>query len=149
MSQSTALTLGFILTSALLFTACQLQPTTPTPTPTPAVQEETVSASPEVMTQETSANTAQTETSYMSPAGEEKVGFTIVVDDQGIITDAQTTVLAKAPTSVMRQESFAKELPTVLVGKELASLTQVDRVGGSSLTTGAFNAALDELKSQI
>jgi uncharacterized lipoprotein YajG len=74
MSQSTALSLGFILTSALLFTACQLQPTAvPTPTPTPAVVEE-VSASPETsplaMPAELAPGTAAVETTYMSPAGE-------------------------------------------------------------------------------
>lgn len=152
MSQSTALTLGFILTSALLFTACQLQTTPATPSPTPAAVEEQVSASPAsspMAKVDTPDGIAEVETSYMSPAGEEKVGFTIVVDADGVITDAKTNIMAKAPTSVMRQESFAKELPKVLMGKKLASLTKVDRVGGSSLTTGAFNAALEELQSQI
>jgi hypothetical protein len=77
------------------------------------------------------------------------VGFTLVVDNNGVITDAQTEVMGVAPTSKMRQESFAKELPKVVVGKKLADLTKVDRVGGSSLTTGAFNAALAKLKAQL
>lgn len=91
----------------------------------------------------------KSEQTYTTPAGEEKVAFVVYVDANGVVTDAETTIGAKAPTSVMRQKSFAAELPTVLKGKKLSELTKIDRVGGSSLTTGAFNKALTDLKAQI
>lgn len=152
MTRSTILTLGFILTSAMLFTACQILPqSTPTPD-TQTGQQQTASPAPESSSVSATTQTrsiAQIETTYTSPAGEERVGFKIIVDDEGVITDAQTTVYATAPISLTRQENFAKELPAALKGKKLATLTSIDRVGGSSLTTGAFNKALEQLKSQI
>ena len=87
--------------------------------------------------------------SYQTPGGEEQVGFTLVVDDLGVITDARTQVMAKTPTTEIRQKAFADALPQALKGKKLAELTTVDRVGGSSLTTGAFNKALVQLKAQL
>lgn len=90
-----------------------------------------------------------TTTTYMSPAGEESVGFILYVDDQGEIVDAQTDMMGKDPTSQFRQTSFAGEFPAAVKGKKLAELTSIDRVGGSSLTTGAFNQALAGLKAQL
>ncbi len=143
----------------MLFTACQPGNQQETASPAPQSIEESVNTgsndqtSPqdaqELNTVETSSSTSpHIETSYVSPAGEEKVSFTLTVDGQGTITDAQTGVLAKSPISKMRQNSFAKDLPSALVGKKLADLSSIDRVGGSSLTTGAFNKALAELKAQ-
>lgn len=90
-----------------------------------------------------------TSTSYDSPASTEQVRFVLFVDQAGVITDAQTEVLAKAPISIMRQEAFQKDLPAAVVGKKLSELQNIDRVGGSSLTTGAFNAALADLQAQL
>lgn len=88
-------------------------------------------------------------TSYSNPGGSDEVSFTVTVDGAGVITKAETGVLAKNPTSKMRQESFAAALPAAIVGKKLSELSNIDRVGGSSLTTNAFNASLAKLKSQI
>lgn len=88
-------------------------------------------------------------TTYVTPGGEEKVEFAVFVDEDGMITDAEAVVLAKNPTSVMRQKSFATEMPKALKGKKLSELENVDRIGGSSLTTGAFNKALADLQAQI
>ncbi len=88
-------------------------------------------------------------TSYKNPGGEDEVGFSIRVDENGFITEVTTEVLAKNPTSKMRQEAFAEGLPQVLRGKKLADLTNIDKVGGSSLTTAAFNVSLAQLKAGI
>ncbi len=87
--------------------------------------------------------------SYQSPAQAEQVDFELVVDSEGIITEATSTVKSDNPISQTRQTAFAEAFPTAVVGKKLADLENVDRIGGSSLTTGAFNAALAELKSQL
>ncbi|HYD35114.1 MAG TPA: hypothetical protein VD999_03545 [Vitreimonas sp.] len=159
--KKTLLSLSIIVATAVIFSACQSsQPTTTAPSTAPAaaVASTAPAAEPSAMPAiETSpampaapgARELNTETTYQSPAGPEKVAFALTVDAQGVITDATTTVLAKAPISVVRQEAFAKEMPTVLKGKKLAELTKVDRIGGSSLTTGAFNAALTQLKAGL
>lgn len=157
MSRSLTLTLSIGIVSALLLTAyfyLDIQKTatesvqlTPVAAPAETTPSEAnlPSASPEAVTQKLT----RVETSYQSPGGEEKVAFSLIVDREGIITDATTEVLGKNPTTIMRQESFAKDFPAALKGKKLSALTEVDRIGGSSLTTGAFNAALDDLKAQI
>jgi len=98
-------------------------------------------------------NTAEKQVSvrthYNNPGGGDDVAFTLSVDSDGIITSATTDVLAVNPTSQMRQQAFAADFPQALVGKKLSELALIDRVGGSSLTTGAFNAALVELKAGI
>lgn len=116
--------------------------------PTKPSNTMTQTTAPGAVTEVQTGTTVQLETEYLSPAGPEKVAFALTLDDAGTITAANTTVLGKAPTSIMRQQNFKTELPAAVVGKKLADLTKIDRVGGSSLTTGAFNEALAKLKAQ-
>lgn len=95
------------------------------------------------------AKKANVRTNYKNPGGSDDVTFTLTVDQNGAIVDAVVEVLAVNPISKVRQEAFAKDFPAALKGKRLSELTSIDRVGGSSLTTGAFNAALPELKGQL
>lgn len=88
-------------------------------------------------------------TSYTSPAGKDDVGFTLSVDALGTIVGAKTDVLTTHPISMKRQQAFADGLLPVVKGKKLSELTSIDKVGGSSLTTKAFNDSLDELKAQL
>lgn len=157
MPKSTVLLLSAAIVSSVLLAACSKQaPETET---APAMEESTSAPAP---TSETAAVTpteaAETitagkeltvTTSYKSPAADEKVGFTLVVDEDGVITDAKTEVLTTQPISIERQTKFAEGLPAAVKGKKLSELTKIDRVGGSSLTTGAFNAALKDLKAQL
>lgn len=85
---------------------------------------------------------------YQSPAGGDEIRFTIDVDTSGVIMAAKTGILATNDISKQRQETFAAGLPTVIVGKKLLDLMAIDKVGGSSLTTTAFNEALGDLKAQ-
>jgi hypothetical protein len=154
MSKSNLATVSLVLVSSLLLAACQA-PTamkkdldgdrddvaTSIQAPSAAVQP-SLAVAPD-------SKVASTETTYQSPGGEEKVGFKLVVNAQGIITDAQTETFGDNPTTKMRQASFAKSFPEAVKGKKLSELTKIDRVGGSSLTTGAFNKALDQLKASI
>ncbi len=148
MPKTTFLPITTVFAFSLLVSACTSTTPTATPTTQPTeVPEETIMQ--ESQPSEDITTEVRTTTSYESPAGEEEVSFILMVDNEGIITEAQTEVLGKAPISITRQESFAAELPTAVVGKKLADLTNVDRVGGSSLTTGAFNAVLPELQNQL
>lgn len=149
-----------ILFCAIIFSACI--PTKETPTqqapestktmmqesdsnPTPETESMTNPESSSESTEQTVSVTAN----YTSPAGEEEVIFNISVDENGIITKAETEGLATNPTSIIRQKSFAENLPTAIVGKNISELSNIDRVGGSSLTTNAFNASLEQLRAQL
>lgn len=159
MPKSTTLLLSAAIVSSLLLAACS--PKTPAETTPTESMEQTQETSPELTPQMTPAPTEQSsemmkegkevsvKTTYQSPVAMEDVGFTLVLDDDGVITDAKTEVHGSQDTSVQRQKAFAEGLPAAVVGKKLSELTKIDRVGGSSLTTGAFNKALTELKAQI
>jgi hypothetical protein len=119
------------------------------PTAQPVVPNQNPSTEPPVAAP--AARTVSVKTSYTdpSPEGTEQVGFTLELDASGVITGAITEVLAIDPIGKMRQESFAKNLPAAIVGKKLSEIDKIDRVGGSSLTTGAFNKSLADLKAQM
>lgn len=100
-----------------------------------------------VLTKEGKAIT--TKASYKNPSGADEIGFTLYVDSTGMIVDAKADVLAVNAISKKRQEAFAEGFPAAVKGKKLSELRAIDRVGGSSLTTAAFNQSLSQLKSQI
>ncbi len=88
-------------------------------------------------------------TSYKNPGGTDEVAFSLVVDETGTIVTANTEILAKNPTSIQRQQAFAQGLPQAIQGKKISDLIAIDKVGGSSLITAAFNASLAELKNGL
>jgi hypothetical protein len=126
----------------------------PTATPAPSAEKkaapQVAAPAPVVPTQPVAAaKQASAMKSYPNPAGMDDVRFTLSVDGMGVITDAKTDILAVHDISKKRQEAFAAGLPAAVNGKKLTELTAIDKVGGSSLTTQAFNEALGDLKSQL
>lgn len=158
MSKKTISLLSVVIVSSLLLAACQSKPAE-------SMTPDSSTAEPTAMMEKESSTPAATEGSdasmtkkgteisdvetYTSPAGEEQVEFKLTVDSTGMIVGADTVVMGKAPISKVRQEAFKKDFPSVVVGKKLAELEKIDRVGGSSLTTGAFNAAISKLQEQL
>lgn len=74
------------------------------------------------------------------------VKFTLLLDDAGAITEAKMVELPKEESSE-KQKEFGQNLTIMVKGKKLTELTQVDKVGKSTLTTDAFNSVIDELKT--
>lgn len=122
-----------------------MAPTDTGKNPEPKPMTEKTTAAPVVP----AAKDVAIKTSYASPAGTDEVGFTLSVDAMGTIIGAKTDVLTAHPISKKRQEAFADGLLPVVKGKKLSELSSIDKVGGSSLTTKAFNDSLDELKAQL
>lgn len=90
-----------------------------------------------------------TQTSYKVPSGTEKIEFMVTVDDNGLITDVDYKSLGEPnPTSVKQQASFGANIDALVVGKKVLEVEAVDRVGTSSLSSGAFFKALESLESQ-
>lgn len=88
-------------------------------------------------------------TSYTTPAGQDPVSFTVFVDSNGVIVDAQSGILATNEISKKRQTAFAEGFAMAVKGKRLSELTAIDKVGGSSLTTKSFNDSLPRLKAGL
>jgi len=132
------------------YQAFQKEPVSSVPTPTPepvGTPDTTVPTTPPV----SASKEVSTVVDYAVPSesGTAKVGFIVTVDGSGVITDVATQALANEEESVERQQVFVKALPALLMGKNLKTLTGIDNVAGSSLTTAAFNGALAKLQAQI
>ena len=70
---------------------------------------------------------------------------------EGLVDDAVSWVHVAPGTFVgdpfTFQDKFAKAVPGLVVGKDLDDVS-VSRVAGSSLTSLAFNQAIDKIKSE-
>jgi uncharacterized protein with FMN-binding domain len=84
--------------------------------------------------------------SYQSPAGPEEVGVTITLEAD-VVTAVEVEPMPDNPTTTLYQERFAGGISDAIVGKKLDELA-VDKVAGSSLTSGGFNEAAGKIKSE-
>jgi major membrane immunogen (membrane-anchored lipoprotein) len=85
------------------------------------------------------------EGSYETPGGEESISVEVTVADD-VVTDVTVTPEASGGNAARFQDEFASGIADEVVGAELAGLS-VDKVSGSSLTGGGFNAALDQIRA--
>jgi uncharacterized protein with FMN-binding domain len=84
--------------------------------------------------------------SYQSPAGPEEVGVTLTLEAD-VVTAVEVEPMPDNPTTTMYQERFAGGISDAIVGQKLDDLA-VDKVAGSSLTSGGFNEATGKIKSE-
>lgn len=83
---------------------------------------------------------------YTSPNGQETVGveLTLAADK---VSAVNITVHPSNPNTKKFQGEFASGIAAQIVGKDVDEL-KVSKVAGSSLTSGGFNDALEQIKSQ-
>lgn len=87
-----------------------------------------------------------TETStFAYPGGTHTIMFNVSLDEAGSITAVAGADID--PSNQGRIADFITEINTLVVGKPLAALTPLSRVGGASLTTSAFNEAIERMQS--
>lgn len=84
--------------------------------------------------------------SYLSPGGEESVDVEVTLKDD-VITDAKVNPHPASSTSTQYQGEFVANFKPLVVGKDISEV-RLSRVAGSSLTSGGFNEALDQIKSE-
>jgi uncharacterized protein with FMN-binding domain len=84
--------------------------------------------------------------SYVSPGGTEKIGVTLTLE-KDVVTAVATEPMPTNPTAKLYQERFSGGIQDEIVGKKLDEL-KVDKVAGSSLTSGGFAEATDRIKSE-
>ena len=82
---------------------------------------------------------------YEAPSGTETVDVTLTLAGN-VVTDVKVVGHASDPEAKIHQGQFADGISAVVVGKKLDEL-KVDKVGGSSLTSGGFNAAVAHIKT--
>lgn len=94
------------------------------------------------------AGSYEAEGSYLNPrGGVEKVLVSLTLDDAGTISAVDVTSEAVTPDSKQYQGQFISGIADEVVGKSIDELS-VDKVAGSSLTSGGFNAAVDDIRTQ-
>lgn len=89
--------------------------------------------------------TLQETVAFEYPAGTHNVVFTFNLDDAGVI--ASVNAADTDPDNNGKFPEFTVSVSELVVGKTLAELTPLSRVGGASLTTAAFNEAVAKLQA--
>lgn len=87
------------------------------------------------------------EGSYQTPAGTQSVEVEVTLEADGTITAVEVDPQAEGGNSEMFQKKFAGGISDVVVGKKIDAL-DVSKVAGSSLTSGGFNAAIEDITGQ-
>ena len=83
---------------------------------------------------------------YKSPNGTETVGVQLTLAN-GTVSAVEITEHPSNPNTRKFQGQFAGGIAAQVVGKSLDEI-KVSKVAGSSLTSGGFNQAVEEIKSQ-
>ena len=87
-----------------------------------------------------------TRADYRSPGGTEKIGVTLTLTDN-VITELEVIGKGTTPEAIRYQKEFSEGVGEEAIGKPINDVT-VDRVAGSSLTSGGFMKALDIIKGE-
>ncbi|WP_243232354.1 FMN-binding protein [Microbacterium sp. CIAB417] len=86
------------------------------------------------------------EGSYQTPETVETISVTLTLAD-GVVTEVEVTGDPQARETEQYQGQFIDGIEEEVVGVAIDELA-VDRVAGSSLTSGGFNAAVEDIKEQ-
>ncbi|MCO7202004.1 FMN-binding protein [Microbacterium sp. CnD16-F] len=86
------------------------------------------------------------EGTYQTPETVEKISVTLTLESN-TVTAVEVTGDPQARETEQYQSEFIGGIKDEVVGKNLDDLS-VDRVGGSSLTSGGFNAAVAEIRTE-
>lgn len=83
---------------------------------------------------------------YQSPNGTETIKVTVTLEGD-VVTEVEVEGASVDPSPEVEryQGEFEDGIDAEVVGKNIDEL-QVDRVGGSSLTSGGFNEAIEQIK---
>lgn len=84
--------------------------------------------------------------SYQTPGGEESIGITLTLESDSV-SDVQTEPMPSNPTTELYQGKFSSGIKEQIVGTPIDEL-DVSKVSGSSLTSGGFRDAIEQIKSE-
>ncbi|MEV7604735.1 hypothetical protein AB0N65_04775 [Paenarthrobacter sp. NPDC089322] len=139
---------------SIMGAAAACAPTSQPSTQTPATENggQASTSSPSSTTAGTSGTstykdgTYSADGTYTSPNGQETVGVELTLAG-GTVSAVNITVHPSNPNTKKFQGEFAGGISAQIVGKNIDELN-VSKVAGSSLTSGGFNDAVQQIKSQ-
>lgn len=82
---------------------------------------------------------------YSTPGGRESVDLSVTITD-GVVTATEIDGSASSGDSLQYQTRFINNYESMVVGKSVDEVS-LSRVAGSSLTSGGFNNALEQIKT--
>lgn len=153
-SGSLLLLLAGIALLGLLFAGCTSQTQGTGKNGTPSVNAGTkidaetktgVEKTQETIKKAVADGTYSAQKEYNVPIGSETVGFEITVKDDIVTAVSVDTGMLKEDKSKAIAGGFKDALPELVVGKKITELNLPINVAGSSLTTAAFKAYVNEL----
>ncbi|MFB7251648.1 FMN-binding protein [Microbacterium sp. NPDC056234] len=100
----------------------------------------------ESTTGEYADGTYTAEGSYQTPETVETISVTLTLEG-GTVTEVEVVGDPQAPETEQFQGQFIDGIDEEVVGVSIDEI-DVDRVAGSSLTSGGFNTAVDDIKEQ-
>ncbi len=142
-STSVALFAGLALTGALAGCSPTTVDETETETDTTETETDTTETAPGDGAFADGVYTASGD--YQAPSGTESVEVNLSLMG-GVITAVEVIGDATDPQAKIHQGEFISGIGPIVVGKDIDSI-QVDKVGGSSLTSGGFNKAIEAIKA--
>jgi uncharacterized protein with FMN-binding domain len=140
---------------SLVGTAAACAPSSQAPTETPATQNGGQASTGSPSTSGSSAGTSgsgykdgtyKADGTYTSPNGQETVGVELTLAGDKV-SAVNITVHPSNPNTRKFQGEFASGIAAQIVGKDIDELN-VSKVAGSSLTSGGFNDAVQQIKAQ-
>ncbi|MFI2563284.1 hypothetical protein [Paenarthrobacter sp. NPDC018779] len=141
---------------SIIGTAAACAPSTQAPSQTPASQNggQESTTSPSASSAASSGTTGSTykdgtysaDGTYTSPNGQETVGVELTLAGDKV-SAVNITTHPSNPNTRKFQGEFASGIAAQIVGKDIDELN-VSKVAGSSLTSGGFNDAVQQIKSQ-
>lgn len=139
---------GLTLVGALAGCSPTTTAEAPTDDPTTGSTDETT----ETTETETDATTAtytdgtyEATGEYQSPNGTESLDVTITLEND-VITAVEVVGAGGSPNTERFQGEFAGGIAAIVVGKDIDEIS-VSKVAGSSLASGGFNAAVEQIKA--
>lgn len=81
---------------------------------------------------------------YVSPGGPETVTVTLTLEGN-TVTDLEVTGSGRTPNARKFQGEFISGIDKIVVGQNIDEL-DVSKVAGSSLTSGGFNDAIEQIR---
>ncbi len=108
-----------------------------------------VMVKPEGMAKPSATSERSATVSYEVPGEKiDHLRFVVTLDAEGMIQKI-ATLDAETNEIPAKKVEFNDQVNVLLKGKKLADLSNIDKVGTSSLTTEAFNDALKDLKAGL
>lgn len=116
-----------------------------TPTPTATTSTETEAPAEDASTSGYADGSYTAQGSYATPESVETISVTVTLDD-GVISAVEVQGDPQRPESEEYQGRFIGGISDEVVGRSIDEI-QVSRVAGSSLTSGGFNEAIEQIKA--